>query len=110
VFVNIVPAQNSRVAVLRTHGVYGFVGDRGVGTPIPESEISAVQEMLNHRIPFQMYPFLKTGQRVRIRGGCLDGIQGILTAINGDHTLVVSVGLLQRSIAMRLAGYQVEPL
>ena len=109
VFVRIVAAQRARIAVLRTHGVNGFVGARGVGTPIPDSEIGAVQEMLKHRIPFQIYPFLKTGQRVRVRGGCFDGIRGILTAINGDYSLVVSIELLQRSIAMRITGFQIEP-
>jgi transcription antitermination factor NusG len=109
VFVRIMAAQRERIIVLRTNGVTGFVGARGVGTPIPDSEIEAVQEMLKHRIPFQMCHFLKTGQRVRIRGGCLDGIRGILTAINGDYSLIVSIDLLQRSIAMRLTGFQIEP-
>jgi transcription antitermination factor NusG len=108
-FVHIAGDQDVRVAVLRTNGVYRFVGACGFGTPIPDEEIAAVREMLEHRIPFQLHPFLKTGQRVRIRGGCLDGIRGILTAINGDYSLVVSVELLQRSIAMRLTGYQIEP-
>jgi transcriptional antiterminator NusG len=109
VFVRIVPEQGTRIAVLRTQGVNNFVGARGIGTPIPGGEIAAVQEILEHRIPFQMYPFLKIGQRVRIRGGCLEGLRGILTKINGDSSLVVSVELIQRSIVMRLSGYQVEP-
>ena len=108
-FVRIAADQDVRVAVLRINGVHSFVGAGGLGTSIPDSEINSVQELLKHRIPFQMYPFLKTGQHVHIRGGCLDGVRGILTAINGDHSLVVSVELLQRSIAMRLTGYQVEP-
>jgi hypothetical protein len=29
-------------------------------------------------------PFLTIGQRVCIHGGSLDGLKGILTAINGD--------------------------
>jgi len=109
VFVRIAAVQGTRIAVLRTHGVNSFVGTRGFGTPIPDGEITAVQEILERRIPFQMYPFLKIGQRVRIRGGCLDGIPGILAAINGNDSLVVSVELIQRSIAVRLSGYQVEP-
>jgi transcription antitermination factor NusG len=109
VFVRIAAVQETRIAVLRTHGVNSFVGARGMGTPIPDGELAAVQEILEHRIPFQMYPFLRIGQRVCIRGGCLNGIRGILTAINGDYSLVVSVELIQRSVAVRLSGYQVEP-
>ena len=59
---------------------------------------------------FQLHPFLNVGQLVRIRGGCLDGIEGILTAINGTKSLVVSVQLIERSIVMQISGYQVEPV
>jgi len=52
-------------------------------------------------------PFLQIGQRVRIRGGALDGIEGLLTARNGDRTLVISVEPIQRSIAVRVDQYQV---
>ena len=110
VFARIAPRQEERIPVLRTLGVMGFVGARGIGTPIPESEIRAVQTLLEQRVPFQLYPFLNIGHRVRIRGGCLDGIEGILTAINGDKSLVVSVQLIQRSIALHINGYEVEPV
>jgi transcription antitermination factor NusG len=109
VFVRIAAVQETRIAVLRTHGVNNFVGARGIGTPIPDGELAAVQEILKHRIPFQTYPFLKIGQRICIRGGCLNGIRGILTAINGDYSLIVSLEPIQRSIAIRLSGYQIEP-
>jgi transcription antitermination factor NusG len=109
VFVRISAIQNIRIAVLRTMGVSNFVGEGGVGTPIPDCEIQAIQTLLDQDAPFQLYPFLTVGRRVRIRGGCLDGIEGILTAINGNDSLVVSVQLIQRSIAVRLTGYHVEP-
>jgi transcription antitermination factor NusG len=108
-FVRIAPAQSVRVAVLRTNGVTGFVGMRGVGTSIPETEIEAVQRLLKENILFKVHPYLKVGEPVRIRGGCLDGIKGILARINGDQSLVISVELIQRSVAMRLTGYDVEP-
>ncbi len=109
VFVRIPAALNARVSVLRTNGVIGFVGVRGMGTAIPDDEIEAVQTLLEHRIPFEPYPYLRVGQRVCIRGGSLDGIKGFLTAVNRDESLVISVELIQRSIAMRIKGYQVEP-
>jgi len=48
------------------------------------------------------------GQRVRIRGGCLNGVEGILAAKNSDQSLVVSIELIQRSVAVRIDGYDVE--
>jgi transcription antitermination factor NusG len=110
VFVRISTAQDARIPVLRTVGVTSFVGTRGIGTPIPNHEIQAVQTLLEQRIPFQLYPFLNVGDRVRIRGGCLDGVEGILSAINGSESLIVSVQLIQRSIAMQISGYEVEPV
>jgi hypothetical protein len=47
---------------------------------------------------------------VRICGGALDGLEGIFTAENNDHSIVISVGLIQRSLSVRVAGYKVEPL
>ena len=108
VFVRIDPTQEMRVAVLRTMGVTEFVGSRGVGTPIPDSEIHAIRTLLSQRIEFQLCPHLRIGQRVRIRGGCLDGIQGILTAVNGDKSLVISVQSIEKSLAIRIQGYELE--
>jgi transcription antitermination factor NusG len=108
-FVRIDGAQDVRVAVLRTNGITGFVGARGFGTPIPESEIDAVKTILKQQVPFQLHPYLKVGQSVRIRGGALDGIKGILTKVNGDQSLVISVDLIQRSVAMQVTGYEIEP-
>ena len=108
-FVRIATFLDARVPVLRTHGVINFVGARGIGSPIPDGEIEAVQTLLKQRIPFKLYPYLKIGQAVRIRGGALDGIKGILTKVNGDQSLIVSVELIQRSIAMRVTGYEIEP-
>jgi transcription antitermination factor NusG len=108
VFVRIAFTLDARISVLRSNGVISFVGVRGLGTAIPDGEIEAVQTVLERRVPFESYPFLQVGQRVCVRGGSLDGIQGVLTAINGDQSLVVSVELIQRSIAMRITGYKIE--
>lgn len=108
VFVHIAFTLDARIPVLRTNGVTSFVGVRGMGTVIPDAEIKAVQTVLEQRVPFEPYPFLRIGQRVRVRGGSLDGIQGVLTGINGDRSLVVSVELIQKSMAIHIKGYDIE--
>jgi transcription antitermination factor NusG len=110
VFVRIAPTLRTRVSVLRTNGVANFVGARGLGVPIPDDQIERVQTVVARGIPATPHAFLNVGKRIRIRGGALDGLQGILTAVNGDQTLVVSVELIQRSIAIRIAGFSVEPV
>jgi transcription antitermination factor NusG len=109
-FVHISEDQATRIAILRMIGVMNFVGIRGIGVPIPDAEIQSVQTLLEHGLPIQLHSFLNIGQMVRVRGGCLDGVEGILTAINGHETLVISVHLIQRSVAMRIRGFHVEPV
>jgi transcription antitermination factor NusG len=110
VFVQIAPLLHERVSVLRTNGVISFVGVRKTGIAIPDSEIEAIQAVMKGGVAFEPHPYLMVGQSVRIRGGCLDGVGGVLMAIKGDQSLVISVNLIQRSIAMRIEGYQVEAL
>jgi transcription termination/antitermination protein NusG len=110
VFTRIVETVDTHISVLRTVGVIAFVGIRGKGVPIPDEQIEAVQAILEGGVSFTPHPFLHEGQRVRIRGGCLDGLQGILLGKNGDQSLIVSINIIQRSLAVRVAGYQVEPI
>jgi len=110
VFVRISLSLGARVSVLQTNGVVSFVGVRNMGIPIPDCEIEALQSVLEGGTAFEPYPHLNIGQRVRICGGCLDGVEGVLVAVNGERSLIVSVNLIQRSIAMRIDGYKVEPI
>jgi transcription antitermination factor NusG len=110
VFVRIAASLANRVAVLRTHGVLNFVGPRDVGVPIADEEIESVRAIVDRDVVFEPYPYLHTGDKVCIKGGPLDGVTGVLEAINGDKSLVISVNLIQRSIAMRVEGFRVEPV
>jgi transcription termination/antitermination protein NusG len=109
VFAKFAPNRSDRLRVLRVDGVFGLVGDRGEGTPIPDEQIAAVQSLVETQLPWSAHPFLKIGQRVRIRSGVLDGLEGILVSRNGDRSLVISVEAIQRSLAVRVEGYEVEP-
>jgi|HubBroStandDraft_6_1064221.scaffolds.fasta_scaffold533441_1 transcriptional antiterminator NusG len=108
VFVRIFKALQERVTVLRTNGVVNLVGDRGTGSAIPEAEINSVRTLLHRNIPFRSHPFLSVGQRVRIRGGALDGIEGTLQEEKSDLSLIVSIDIIQRSLSIRLEGYEIE--
>ena len=77
-FVRLAYGPEERLRVLRTEGVVSFVGANGQGVSIPEKQIEGIQAVLAGGVSFQSHPFLKVGQRVRIRGGSLDGTEGIL--------------------------------
>jgi transcription antitermination factor NusG len=99
-----------RLSVLKTGGVLRLVGNDCEGMPVEEKEIENIRTLLSTRTPFSPYPFLKAGQRVRIRGGCLEGIEGIFLSQSSNSRLIVSIEAIQRSLAIRLEGYCVEPV
>jgi len=99
-----------RTLAHRIDSVLGFVGARGVGIPIPDDQIESIKTVLSQAAPWRSHPFLKVGQRVRVRGGALDGVEGVFLSENGDHSLIISIDVIQRSMAVRIDGYDVEPL
>jgi transcription termination/antitermination protein NusG len=109
-FVRVALTSPDKLRVLQTHGVAGFVGINCLGTPIPDEQIQDIRTLLESKIPFEEQPFLRVGQRVRIRGGALDGVEGIFSAQNEDRSLVISLEPIQRSLSVRIQGYTVEPI
>lgn len=110
VFLRMLYRPEEKLRVLQTEGVVSFVGTNGQGIAIPDKQIEDIQTLVASKVPFQSHPFLKVGQRVRIRSGSLSGTEGILVEHNNDRTLVISVELIQRSVSIRLQGYELEPV
>jgi transcription antitermination factor NusG len=109
-FVKLMPCNEDRQRVLRTDSVLGLVGAQGTGTPIPQEQISALRILVAEKLPCCAHPFLKTGQRVRIRGGALEGLEGIFLSRHGERRLIISVDAMQRSLAIQVEGYEIEPI
>jgi transcription antitermination factor NusG len=107
-FVHMGQTAEERLKVLRTPGVLGFVGSGRQGTPIPDEQIESLRTAIGKKIPCLPHPFISVGQRVRVRGGSLDGVEGILVRRGSDQSLIVSVELLQRSVSIRVEGYDIE--
>jgi len=107
VFVRPPTSLDSRLEVLRTEGVIGFVSVHGDASPIPPRQINDLRRLLQQKVPCALRAFLKVGQRVRIRGGCLDGLEGLL-AESSQKTLVISIECIERSLAVTIEGYELE--
>ncbi len=107
-FVRILPDPATRLSVLKTPGVLNFVGKWDQLSPVRDQEIEQVRAVVQQRDRFFPCPFLQAGQRIRIRGGVLDGVEGILSSHKGASALVVSVELIQRSVSVLIEGYDVE--
>jgi transcription antitermination factor NusG len=110
VFVQIPTSREAQVNVLRTAGVVRFVGNQYGAVPIPDKEIDDVRAVLSHKANCSPYPFLQIGQRVRIVGGSLDGVEGILLKRDSERKLVISIQLIQRSLAISVCNFDVEPV
>lgn len=77
-FVRFELSAGLRMELLHTEGVIGLISSRGVPVPIPAKQIDDLHKLLSQKVPCSLHAFLKVGQQVRIRGGCLDGLEGIL--------------------------------
>jgi transcription antitermination factor NusG len=107
-FVQMAQTPYERATILRTPGVLGFVGNERRGAPIPREQIESLQKAISGNIPCFAHPFINAGMRVRIRGGALEGVEGILERGSGDRRVVVSLELLHRSISIQVEGYDIE--
>jgi transcription antitermination factor NusG len=79
-----------------------IVGVNRIPVAVDEAEINAIQTIIAAGVPNQPWPFLQVGEKVRIESGSLCGIEGILMDFKGSHRLVISVTLLQRSVAVEI--------
>lgn len=107
-FVHIVPSPECRIQVLQLAGVLAFVGPGKQAVSIPDNQIEDVRTLIRNKVALDPYPFLKIGQRVRIRGGSMDGIEGILVRRNGARRLIISVDSLERSLSICVEGLEIE--
>lgn len=110
VFVSIVLSPALRLSVLQVWGVLAFVGPHKQAEAIPDNQIEAIRTLLACDVPFALHAFPRVGQRVRVRGGCLDGVEGTLVDCHGEKRLVISVETIERSLSISLQGYNVVPV
>lgn len=99
-----------RLPILKTPGVIQIVGNHREPAPVDEHEIAAIQTLISTAVRNQPWPFIEVGDRVRIESGPLSGLEGLLVEFRGSHRLVLSVTLLQRSVAVELDSSVVTSL
>jgi transcription antitermination factor NusG len=99
-----------RVKVLSTPGVYSIVSIGSQPAAIQETEIEAIRKAVTSNLRVEPHPFLRCGDRVRVKAGPLFGIEGILIRKKSSFRLILSAELLQKSIAVEVDAFSVEPL
>ena len=103
-------ALQDKLDVLQSVGIVNIVGVNGKAIPVPEEQIQAVKTMVEQRMAYDPHPFLKEGMRVRVKHGVLAGAEGILLTKKHNYRLVISVDLIQQSVAVDIDSAAVEPL
>ena len=78
--------------------------------PIAETEIAAIRTVVESELPAVPWPYLKTGNLVRIEFGPLAGLEGLVVTEKSRQRLVLSVHLLQRSVSVEIDRSWVRPL
>ena len=101
---------NSRAAVLATPGVVRIVGSGKFTVPIPQEEMDALRTLERAGAQAERWTYLSDGERVCIKGGPFDGLTGILSDSRKQAHVVVSVSILQRSVAVQISREQLIPL
>jgi transcriptional antiterminator NusG len=96
--------KNSYVQILQARGVVRILGERWDRlAPVDDADVEAVKRLATAEAPVLPHPYLRTGHRVRIVDGSLAGLEGVLLKIKPSKgLLVVSVELLQRSVAVEV--------
>ena len=92
----------NRQPIVTAAGVVHVVGNGQIAIPIPDVEIEALQVAVSSGVPSQPWPYLRAGEHVRVNYGHLSGLEGILINFKGNHRVVLSVTLLQRSLALEV--------
>jgi transcription antitermination factor NusG len=93
---------HDRLPILKTPGVTQIVGYNHVPVPVDEQEIEAIRRLVASGVPNFPCAYLEIGSKVRIEAGALRGLEGILMDIKGKRRLVLSITLLQRSVAVEI--------
>lgn len=97
-----------RLEIVTTPGFHSFVGFGDQPVTIAREEIEAVRLALTSGSNVEPCPFLRYGDKVRISAGPLEGIEGILVRKKNSYRLVLSVELLEKSIAVEVDAFSVE--
>jgi len=102
-------ALRERLRVLQIPSVVRLVGFNGQATALPDTEMEIMRSGLSQSLHAEPHPFLTVGRRVRITRGPFAGLEGVLKRKKNSLRVVVSLSLIQRSVAVDVDVADVAP-
>jgi len=106
VFVSMAP--ENRLQVLQLPGVVRLVSFNGQPAALPAEEIETLRRRLSGAIRVEPHPYLRTGHRVRVRSGPMQGLEGIVVRRKDRSRMIFSIDLIQRSVAVEVDEADLE--
>lgn len=101
--------RRERVRVFGCPGVVRMVGSSQGPIPIPDATIDFLRsDLCSGRA--EPYRELVVGERVRIKEGAMRGVEGVLTRKNDRLRFILSVEMIQRSVAVEIDACFLEPV
>jgi transcription antitermination factor NusG len=101
--------RRERVRLLSVPGVVTIVGAGREPTAVPDAEIESLRSSLHLR-NVEPHPYLVVGERVRIKAGAMEGLEGILVRKKSHLRVVLTLELIRQSVAIELRADEVEPV
>src|SRR5258707_48967 len=102
-------ALRDRLRVAQIPSVVRLVGFGGLPTALPDTEMEILRTGLGQSLRAEPHPFLTVGRRVRITAGPFAGLEGVLKRKKSGLRVVVSLELIQRSVAVDVDAADVRP-
>ncbi|MBW2596733.1 MAG: UpxY family transcription antiterminator [Deltaproteobacteria bacterium] len=105
--------NEGKLSILSTPGVVRMLDKPDSYEPlqVPDPQIDAIKRLLASDVEIQSYIYPKEGERAKITDGPFKDIEGVvIKADYRKHIFVVSIDLLQRSVAIKLEGFQIEKI
>jgi transcriptional antiterminator NusG len=109
-FVRMNPTKDSRLQVLKTPGIAGFVGNNAGPLPIPDKQIDDIRTVLTQRADCSILPLLEEGDLVRVVRGPLAGVEGQLLQSNSATRLLISIEMINKTLSVKVLREDVERL
>jgi transcriptional antiterminator NusG len=104
-------SHDHRRLVLQTPGVIEIIGSAlGRPEPIPDTEITALQQVISSRQPYDAHPHLETGMVVQVIRGPLIGLHGRLLKKTDTCRLIIAINLIGQGAAVHIDVDDVAPI
>ena len=93
---------DDRLELLRVPGVVHLVSFQGKPAAVSSVEIETLRLGLVGCSALKPHPYLKVGRKVRVRSGPMTGVEGIFVRKKDCARVVLSISLIERSVAMEV--------